>query len=261
MSSYNILKHCKAPCNVLLKCEHRCAGTCGECAQGRVHKQCQEKCGSILICGHECQVFCREACQPCKQPCSFKCKHSKCKKKCGEPCTSCSEPCPRRCKHSKCNKKCGAKCSVPPCDNPCEKILKCGHPCVGFCGDPCPELCRICNYDELTEIFFGIEQDEGARFVYLEECGHTIESTSMDAWIQSNTGQIGAKHCPKCKTKLTSTLRYSDFIKEANNDIFLVKRKFFGSVAENNNKKLIIEQKLLDLRKQRIYSLWNGKWV
>ena len=54
-------------------------------------------------------------------------------------------------------------CDITPCDEPCEKLLKCNHPCVGFCGDPCPPLCRECDKEDLTEIFFGTEDEPDAR--------------------------------------------------------------------------------------------------
>lgn len=255
------MKHCKAPCNIILKCGHKCVGTCGECAQGRIHKQCQEKCGFILICGHKCQIACKEACRTCQQPCSFRCKHSVCKKKCGEPCTICIEPCTRKCEHSACTKKCGEQCNVPPCNKPCKRKLTCGHPCVGFCGDPCPKLCRICNHEELTEILFGTEDEEDARFVYLKECGHTLESTGMDTWMQSGSGEIGSKHCPKCKTTLSLTLRYGDFIKQANADIIEVKRKYFGASVNNEAKKFTIQKKIIQLKSNRVYiTLIKSKW-
>uniref|UniRef100_A0A6P7FVC7 NFX1-type zinc finger-containing protein 1-like n=1 Tax=Diabrotica virgifera virgifera TaxID=50390 RepID=A0A6P7FVC7_DIAVI len=82
-----LLAKCSEPCNIELQCKHTCSGTCGECFQGRFHQKCAEKCGVPLVCNHECTIPCREACQPCKQPCSYLCKHSKCKKLCGEPCT------------------------------------------------------------------------------------------------------------------------------------------------------------------------------
>lgn len=110
--------------------------------------------------------------------------HFRCKKKCGEPCSDCKEPCPRVCEHTRCSARCGEKCTVEPCTEPCPKTLsKCGHPCVGFCGDVCPPLCRICDKEELQEIYFGFEEDDDARYVYLLECKHVIESQGMDMWL------------------------------------------------------------------------------
>lgn len=53
-------------------------------------------------------------------------------------------------------------CNREPCYEPCEKMLNCGHSCIGYCGEPCPPLCRICN-PEVTEIMFGYEDEPDAR--------------------------------------------------------------------------------------------------
>jgi len=50
--SEELLSRCQMPCDVILSCDHRCGGTCGECMQGRIHMACKEKCGKTLICGH-----------------------------------------------------------------------------------------------------------------------------------------------------------------------------------------------------------------
>lgn len=91
--------------------------------------------------------------------------------------------CPRQCEHVQCEAKCGLKCTVPPCNEPCPKQIKCGHPCVGFCGDECPPLCRICDKEELQTMFLGFEDEEDARYVLLIECNHVIESQGMDIWL------------------------------------------------------------------------------
>lgn len=73
------------------------------------------------------------------------------------------ETCEWGCKHFRCGKQCGKKCGRKPCDQPCTKKLKCGHDCVGFCGDPCPPLCRVCDLEELTE-FFQLGKVDEARW-------------------------------------------------------------------------------------------------
>lgn len=101
------------------------------------------------------------------------------------------EPCPRVCEHVKCSAKCGKKCTVEPCTEPCPKQLPCGHPCVGFCGDPCPPLCRTCNQQELEETLICYEADDDSRYVLLLECKHVVESREMDMWLsQKNEGGI-----------------------------------------------------------------------
>lgn len=51
-NSDEFLNNCQERCNENLKCGHKCAGTCSECLQGRIHIPCQEKCGNKLICQH-----------------------------------------------------------------------------------------------------------------------------------------------------------------------------------------------------------------
>ncbi|XP_020623865.1 NFX1-type zinc finger-containing protein 1-like [Orbicella faveolata] len=166
---------CRAPCGVTLKCEHPCAGDCFRCLRGRVHLPCKAECGRTLFCGHSCSEPCTKNCPPCKDKCGNYCKHSKCTKKCGEPCDLCNEKCIWRCEHHKCTKLCGELCNRPRCDEPCTKQLTCGHPCIGLCGEICPKKCRECHKDEVTEIFFGTEDEPDARFVELADCGHVFE--------------------------------------------------------------------------------------
>ncbi|KAF5287446.1 hypothetical protein FQR65_LT12271 [Abscondita terminalis] len=253
-NSYELLKFCDYPCKETLSCDHICSGTCGECAQGRIHKQCAEKCGAVLVCGHPCLVGCREDCQPCSEKCSYKCVHSACTKKCGDPCTACKEQCARKCVHVACSSLCGAICTVPPCNEACDKILPCGHDCVGFCGDPCPPLCRVCDDDELTEIFFGDEDEVDAKFVVLDECGHVFESKGMDLWMrdEDNRGKIAPKCCPRCKTIITSTRRYSDYVKQTLKNLCAVKEKFAGTDKDRKQKSDELLDKINNLEENNL---------
>lgn len=245
-NSNKLLSRCEMPCRKVLECEHVCAGTCGTCHQGRLHMPCQKKCGRVQICGHSCNVDCAKTCPPCNQKCEYRCKHSRCTLKCGVPCTPCKEPCEWRCKHSRCTKLCYDICNREPCYEACERKLKCGHDCVGFCGEPCPPLCRICNEEELTAIVFGYEDEEGARFVYLEDCKHTIESRALDGWLQEKNGEICLKSCPLCKTPIRRTLRFLNYLKTSYFDIQNIKEKVFGNLKDNNAE-----------RKQLIFTLKN----
>ena len=69
------------------------------------------------------------------------------------------EKCDWGCEHQKCSKRCDQICDIEPCIEPCKKSLKCGHACIGFCGDPCPPLCRLCNKEELTEFCLSGNED------------------------------------------------------------------------------------------------------
>ncbi|XP_046738512.1 NFX1-type zinc finger-containing protein 1-like [Diprion similis] len=275
LNSTEILMYCKEPCRTQLMCGHVCGGTCGNCKQGRMHISCREPCGNILVCGHKCDVPCRQECQPCKKPCEIKCAHNKCNKKCGMPCTGCKEPCIRKCEHQKCNKRCYELCNIEPCIEPCKKMLKCNHPCVGFCGDPCPPLCRICDEEELTRILFGNEDEPNARFIFLEDCGHCIESDALTTWVSKCSETIQMKTCPSCKTPIRRCMRVMNQIKKDMADVLQVKMKVFGKPNTQKIRQQNILAEILDMKsnsdvadsefrdlKNLLQNLWdNGTFI
>ncbi|XP_019640136.1 PREDICTED: NFX1-type zinc finger-containing protein 1-like [Branchiostoma belcheri] len=186
---------CNAPCTRLFKCGHRCAGTCDSCRQRRMHEPCREPCNRVLVCSHQCSAPCGEPCAPCQMPCEWRCRHYQCEMPCGEP------------------------CDRPRCNRPCRKTRRCGkckkaRPCIGMCGEPCPDKCRICDREELTEIIFGIEDEPDARFLQLQDCGHVIEVRGLDQWMDITDRNIRLKTCPKCKTPIRHNLRYGNTIKK-----------------------------------------------
>ena len=237
---------CKEKCDEKLDCGHKCKSR--KCC-GYIHDTCTEKCKRILICNHESQENCSEKSQSCSRKCENQCPHSKCQLKCSNPCKPCVEKCAYKCIHMKCSKKCHELCDKEPCNQPCSKILKCLHQCIGFCGEPCPKLCRICDkkHELFTEIFFGTEDEPNARFVYLVDCGHIIESTGMEQWLKSrydennnendkNTIQLPC--CPHCKTPIRRTLRYSKYYKSQLKAIEEIKLKQNGNQDKNRIEQL-----------------------
>lgn len=75
------------------------------------------------------------------------------------------ERCPWRCMHKTCTKLCREQCDRDPCNEPCTRPLPCGHTCIGYCGEPCPPHCRICDREHLAEfILLGNEEDADARY-------------------------------------------------------------------------------------------------
>ncbi|KAL4221265.1 NFX1-type zinc finger-containing protein 1 [Mactra antiquata] len=227
---------CPRPCKAVLKCEHLCSGICGSCLNGRIHHPCRSKCERTLVCGHKCNSFC-DVCLPCKELCRNRCIHSRCKLKCGEPCKPCMENCAWECKHYKCTKRCYEVCDRPKCYAPCTmKIKLCEHKCIGLCGEPCPKLCRICNKEEVTKIFFGTEDHPEARFVLLEDCNHIVESTAMDHYmnIKDEEGIIKLKCCPKCSTPIQKSLRYGIIVNETLRNIERVKVAVRGEISTDS---------------------------
>nr|XP_006003202.1 PREDICTED: NFX1-type zinc finger-containing protein 1 [Latimeria chalumnae] len=227
---------CKTKCEIRLACGHACSGNCHSCFEGRFHNSCKSPCKRLLICSHECLEPCTNDCPPCERHCKNRCVHSKCEKKCGELCVPCVEPCEWRCEHYQCKKLCSEPCDRPPCNQPCRKQLNCGHPCIGLCGEPCPKKCRVCNKDEVTEIFFGFEEEDDARFVQLEDCMHIVEVSGLDHYMnmkeEDGSSAVKLKVCPKCQTPIRKNLRYGTTIKKLLGEIEKVKAKINGSINE-----------------------------
>ena len=240
-SKWTYKTKCTIPCCEILDCGHLCSGRCGTCFGGLLHQSCKQKCDSMLFCGHKCIVPCAKQCEPCKKKCEIKCYHSKCNNFCSEPCTDCIESCNNSCKHSKCTNLCHELCDRDPCNEPCDKILKCGHMCIGICGEICPLWCRICDKDVVSSIFFGNEDDPDAKFIYLKECKHLIEVSGMDYWIESryvdnnnnSTNSIQLPDCPKCKTPIRNCKRYANVIKTQLKALNQIKLKHFGNIETN----------------------------
>ncbi len=224
---------CPKPCRAHLDCDHGCSGTCGSCHRGRLHMQCKHKCDRTLVCGHICCYPCTPNCPPCVQACKNYCNHSRCPRKCYEPCDPCMEPCLWNCPHFQCSKRCGEMCDRPPCNQPCIKQLKCGHPCIGLCGEECPNLCLIC--DSPPDICLGSEEDEGAMFIELKDCRHVFEVSDLDRWMELETEEVQLKGCPRCKTSVRKSLRYSNIIKTTLRDFEEIKRKQMTVSADVND--------------------------
>jgi hypothetical protein len=243
-SAWKRQQKCSLECADELECGHLCTSQCGQCFGGYIHQKCSSKCDRVLFCGHVCQSACSEQCKPCQMKCQNKCAHSKCAKLCYEPCSPCLERCTWKCEHFECGKLCHELCDRPACDQPCRKKLKCGHECIGLCGEPCPKLCRICQKEKVSRIFFGTEDEPDARFVFLKDCGHVLEVTGMDGWIKSRYGEdqsesvdknneIQLPVCAKCKTPIRLNLRYSNDVKKQLSAIETIKSMQIGDQIQN----------------------------
>ncbi|KAG8227285.1 hypothetical protein J437_LFUL004834, partial [Ladona fulva] len=242
----NLPRRCSEPCTKTLQCEHNCKGTCGSCLQGRIHVLCQEECGRVLVCGHECKALSCETCPPCKEECFIQCEHSKCGKKCGNHCAPCTEPCTWTCKHYQCSKLCGQMCNRPCCDEPCEKKLCCGHPCIGLCGEKCPPLCSICDALELEELSMIVpSEDENPRFLLLPDCNHVFDVKGLDTWLLTDTGSIKMILCPHCNAPIQNAKRYGNIVKQHVREVSKVKTKLFGDAKISRQNVLTDFQKLM----------------
>uniref|UniRef100_A0A8C5L5Q0 Zinc finger, NFX1-type containing 1 n=1 Tax=Jaculus jaculus TaxID=51337 RepID=A0A8C5L5Q0_JACJA len=231
---YGLPVKCTTKCDAILECGHPCPGSCHSCFEGRFHERCQQPCKCLLICAHKCQEPCTGECPPCQRMCQNRCVHSQCKKKCGQPCSPCVEPCVWRCQHYQCTRLCSEPCNRPACYVPCTKLLGCGHPCIGLCGEPCPRKCRVCHQDEVTQIFFGSEDEPDARFVQLEDCSHIFEVQALDRYMndQDDKVAIRLKVCPVCQVPIRKNLRYGTIIKRRLEEIEVVKSRIQGCAEE-----------------------------
>ncbi|XP_071505637.1 NFX1-type zinc finger-containing protein 1-like [Diadema antillarum] len=172
---------CYIKCDATLLCGHSCKGTCGECKRGRFHLPCTETCERMLICGHKCSQKCGRPCFQCQQRCQQKCSHDKCRHPCSTMCDPCIKLCDWKCPHYRCSKLCCEPCDRPPCKEPCpKKNKKCGHPCIGLCGEVCPKMCRVCDKADLKQISLRHERSDTLRYIQLEDCGHVFEVTELD---------------------------------------------------------------------------------
>ena len=112
--------------------------------------------------------------------------------------------------------------------------------------------CRICDREEVTEIFFGAEEEDDARFVQLEDCGHIFEVDGLDHWMDMATetnpaNDIQMKQCPRCKTTIRGNLRYGTIINSIRCDIERVKTLIIGDKRKN-----VAKQKELAMRLRRL---------
>ncbi|XP_020339540.2 NFX1-type zinc finger-containing protein 1 [Oncorhynchus kisutch] len=245
---------CRAPCKQILKCGHPCPGSCQRCHQGRFHLGCFHRCDKLLVCSHKCREPCTRDCPSCPILCENRCIHSACKKPCGQPCAPCIEPCAWQCPHQGCSKLCHEPCDRPPCTQPCTKTLQCGHPCIGLCGDPCPNKCRVCHREDVMEIFFGTEDDAEACFIQLDDCGHIFESTSMDIYMGMDDNQqateeqlaVKLKECPRCRTPIRRNLRYGAYVNRSLAIIEKVKEKINGAQSDIAAQKAVLKQQWID---------------
>ncbi|XP_067670298.1 NFX1-type zinc finger-containing protein 1-like [Haliotis asinina] len=216
-------EECNVRCGETLDCGHSCEGNCYRCHEGRLHVPCQKMCKEILICGHDCGSKCSH-CPPCRMACENRCPHKRCPKFCGEICEPCSAPCEWKCEHFKCTSLCYEPCNRPPCNEPCKKKLPCEHQCIGLCGEPCPKQCRFCN----AAVVSSVSGKPNARFIFLEDCGHIVEITSLDRLMESTSDQIKLKECPQCKTVIRYNMRYGNVINSILRKVDVVKRQCNG---------------------------------
>ena len=233
---------CNYACKTILLCRHTCSGYCGMC-RGGYHNACPKLCDRMLMCGHKCKQTCHYPadCPPCFEPCSRQCTHSKCLLVCGDICLTCPLDVPTQCLHYF-PMKCSAPSKTPLCTRNCELTLKCKHPCLGLCSEPCPKLCRVCNPDDGSfDIFFGEEAEKNSRFVTLPDCGHIFELAGLDDSLKSlaEKSVVTLPCCPnkECTRVISTSQRYHNSVKRIQSNVDDIK---YQIVSES--KRILLEK-------------------
>ena len=141
---YHDRSHEKGQCGKLcFKCcsnEHQCKEVC------HYPRRCP-KCPEVMLktvpqCGHEQPMAC--SVDPATFSCSVKCEKvlqcgHNCSNQCGQVCAvKCKVKCIKclPCKHEK-RMACHRDPTGAECNNNCEKVLECGHPCTKKCKEKC----------------------------------------------------------------------------------------------------------------------------
>jgi len=165
---------CENECESLLACGHRCPGLCSECKENAGHSACVAICGKEQSCGHSCAAPChRGTCPPCLLPCQRSCVHGKCLQVCSRICDPCVKISSSTCEHpGSCTAICCLTYAQIPCNEPCSRLLLCGHPCTSLCGERCATTCTQCLTGEFSD-----------HLQLFLSCGHSFDVQALDDYV------------------------------------------------------------------------------
>ncbi|XP_033939060.1 NFX1-type zinc finger-containing protein 1 isoform X2 [Pseudochaenichthys georgianus] len=156
---------CKKPCEFRLVCGHVCTRVCHPYDPEHKKYECHKKCQKTMCdLGHRCPLDCYKGCP--------------------EKCIVKVEKIIPRCQHTQM-----VPCHQDPetfvCQEPCNKLLDCEHPCVSVCGNPCTSYCKQevtltlkCGHSQQGECFYNDRTDEPeCRTPCVEQlkCGHACK--------------------------------------------------------------------------------------
>ena len=82
--------------------------------------------------------------------------------------------------------------------------MSCGHKCLGFCGEACPNVCSICDSTISSNL----------KYLKLPNCDHAFESKKVEEII-SGKNVIGMPECPKCGSLINVFPRFKELLKTA----------------------------------------------
>ena len=137
------IPECEAICSTVLPCGHHCSMKCHPPA---LHDRigCQEPCPRRQeTCGHPCTKRCGEDCGQCAFPLrtmALSCGHTA-TRTCGSDqdadekfCDVLLDPIQLPCGHRQ-EVRCGTKDKALVCQEKCDMLMDCGHPCTGACHE------------------------------------------------------------------------------------------------------------------------------
>ena len=110
----------------------------------------------------------------------------------------------------------------------------------------------------MCELFFGTEEDPGARFVQLKDCGHVLEVGGLDHWMElserstEDAVDVQLKCCPKCKTPIRRSRRYGTIVNRTLADIEEVKNRVIGDQAKIKAAKQRVSTALATVHMRRV---------
>ena len=204
---------CKRKCQFVLSCGHCCSGKCGECSLSRLHAICIFDIKVDRHCGHSETVPCAGLSDFCRKTHQLSCLH-------GEDYTKCHDVCRWNCLHFQCEKECREECDRPPCNEPCDGFLPCGHRCPGICGEPCLSLCPTCHRANFVKRLHPKQKQLPVNQLYIElGCGHIFTVQFLDGYMDPKINTVRPKQCPKCHFNIPAGFRYGNAAKRARIDI------------------------------------------
>lgn len=210
---------CPEQCEYCLDCGHRCGGSCHACSIDQTHSECVSACLKGLLCGHDCAAPCHNGpCPPCQLPCKRSCNHGGCAQPCSTRCDPCVRPCSWSCPHlDSCTTLCCLPCDHIPCDEPCARLLSCGHICSSLCGESCATTCSQCVSGRTLstrQMFLPcghsfdldlLDNHVGISFLYdLSSTGRILKARAASARDRANV----MTYCPTCGTHFRQLTRY-----------------------------------------------------
>ncbi|EPB91075.1 hypothetical protein HMPREF1544_02144 [Mucor circinelloides 1006PhL] len=271
MSRCGVEPVCTHVCDGVLDCGHKCHSMCGE-PHSHDRSECTASCSKQLICGHQCAKGCRnpdDHTERCTEKCNYVCSHGyKCSRECYKDCIRCISECPYICKHYKCTKKCFEICDRPPCNNPCNLVLKCSHTCSGLCGEPCPP-CVTCHGDLQCSITLRTlsEFEENEKVYMLPECGCVFSAEALDMYFknQAKNGEHTAVKvwgCPSCQKTIYMALRYNQYVKTEINLVNKIKMRLEKERQQlsPHEKEQIVSAMNDETRQHAIHNMVGGRW-